>query len=192
MPPLVIAAGIAAGAALGGAKMQSSAAKKAAKDQQDATDKALGVQQQQNAPYLQLGQQAAGRLASGQAMGKPYTQQFGGPGGSNGFQAFQPQAQGPPPQGPPPGTLSGLGQAPQGQMPMGGSQPGGSYNATGVDIGTQAPPTLDAYSAALQATRPPQGGQGGMVKLQAPDGSVSQVPMAMAEQFMARGAKRIG
>lgn len=157
---LLIGSAVAGGTAVAGAKIQSNAAKNAAKAQQAGTDRALAVQQQQNAPYLQVGQQAAARLASGQAMGKPYTQQFGGPGGSNGVQAFQPQ--GPPQQG----TLGGLGQ--QGQAPQMPQQ-------------GQMPP---------QAPQQQQGG--GMVKLQAPDGSVSQVPEAMAQQFLQRGAKRIG
>lgn len=42
-------------------------------------------------------------------------------------------------------TLGSIGQA-----------PGGAFNPTGVDIGTQAPPTLDQFSDALQATAPPQ------------------------------------
>jgi len=164
---MLIGSAVAGGTAVAGAKIQSNAANKAREQQQAATNQALAVQQEQNAPYLQVGQQAAARLASGQAMGKPYTQQFGGPGGSNGFQAFNPQP--PPQQGPPQGTLSSLGQPPQGQMPMGPQQ--------------QMPPPQG----------PPQGQQGGgMVKLQAPDGSMSQVPEAMAQQFIQRGARRIG
>lgn len=139
-----------AGTSLAAAKIQSNSAKNAAKTQQSATDKALGVQQQANQPYMDLGKQAAARLASGQAMGQPYTQQFGGPGGSTGYQPF---AQGRPMQAPG-GTLGGLGQ-PQ---------------------GAQGPPAPT----------------GGMVRLQAPDGSVSTVPEAMAAQFEAKGARRIG
>lgn len=147
-----------AGTSLASAKIQSNAAKNAAKTQQSATNQALAVQQQANQPYMDLGKQAASRLASGAAMGQPYTQQFGGPGGSNGYQPFERGR----PQQPLMGTLGGLGQ-PQGP-PMG----------IGAPQGQQGPP------------------QGGMVRLQAPDGSVSMVPDAMAQQFIAKGARRIG
>jgi hypothetical protein len=156
-----------AGASLASAKIQSNAAKNAAKTQQQGTDRALAVQQQANQPYMDLGKQAAARLASGQAMGQPYRQQFGGPGGSNGFQAFD---QGRPMQGPP-GTLAGLGQPPGPQGP---------------------PPQMGPPQGQPGPQMAMQGGGGGMVRLQAPDGSVSMVPEAMAQQFIAKGARRVG
>lgn len=156
MPPAVaavaIGSAISGGAALGAAKLQSNAAKNAAKEQQKGTDRALQVQREVNQPYLNLGQQGASALSSGQAMAQPYAQQFRPGSGNTGFQPFQP------PQGPPP-TLGSIG------MP-------------------QQPPM------------PPQGGQppamGNMVKLQGPDGSVRDVPAQLAEQFIARGARRVG
>ncbi len=112
MPVGLIIGGIASAAsALGSAKIQSNAAKKAAEKQQVGTDKALQVQQQANAPYLALGQQAAQRLQ--QTPFQPYTQQFRPGQPNNGYQA---------PQGPPP-TLGSIGQ-PQGQ-PMGQGGPQG-------------------------------------------------------------------
>jgi hypothetical protein len=153
---MLIGAAASGGAAVGAAKIQSNAANKAAKTQQAATNQALAVQQQANQPYMDLGRQAAARL-SGPALGQPYTQQFGGPNGSNGYQPF---AQGRPMQGPQM-TLGGLGQPQGAQMPP---QPMGA----------------------------PQGPQGGMVRLQAPDGSMSMVPEAMAQAFIQRGARRVG
>jgi len=159
---MLIGSAVAGGAAVTGAKLQSNAAKNAAKAQQAGTDRALAVQQQQNAPYLQVGQQAAGRLASGQAMGQPYTQQFGGPGGSNGFQAFSPQPQGPPQQG----TLGGLGQgqapmAPQqGQMPPQApqqAQGGGMVMMEGPDGSRKAVPQAAVQMAMQRGAKVVQG-----------------------------------
>lgn len=111
MPPIVAGALISGVAGLGAAKMQSNAAKNAAKDQQQGTDRALQVQREVNQPYLNLGQQGASALSSGQAMAQPYTQQFRPGSGNTGFQA-------------PPPTLGSIGmpQAPQG--PPQGQQPG--------------------------------------------------------------------
>ncbi len=123
MPPLVVGGIISAAAALGSAKIQSNAAKKAAGAQQEGTDKALQVQQQANAPYLALGQQGAQRLQ--QTPFQPYTQQFQPGRPNNGFQA---------PQGPPP-TLGSLGQ-PQGN-PMGQGGPQGAMQGQMATV--QAP-----------------------------------------------------
>lgn len=115
---MLIGSAVAGGTAIAGAKLQSNAAKDAAKAQQAGTDRALQVQQQANAPYMQLGQQAAGRLGQMAANPQPYTQQFRAPGAppSSGIQSFQPSG-GP---GPMP-TLGSIGQ-PQGQ-PGGMGQP---------------------------------------------------------------------
>ena len=162
---LAIGALSSAGAGLASAKMQSSAAKNAAKEQQKGTDRALQIQREANAPYMQLGQQAAGRL---QQPAPAYTQQFGGPQGSNGFQAFQP------PQNAPMPTLGSIGQ-PQQAVPRGGiSQQLAGYAAQQQQAGNPnyAPP---------------------MVMLSSPDGSVSKpVPAEIAPQFLAKGYRRVG
>ena len=150
MPPLLIGTAISAAAGLGAAKMQSSAAKNAAKSQQAGTDRALQVQQQAAAPYMQLGQAAAGRLGEMGANPQPYTQQFGGPQRSTGFQAFNPTGGQPP-------TLGSLGQPPQGMqatdrplMPPGrgpGGAPGGGIVTlqapTGETVRLAAGPQVD-------------------------------------------------
>lgn len=141
---LLIGSAASAGTALAGAKMQSNAAKKAQQAQQAGTDKALQIQHQVNAPYMQLGQAAAGRLGEMTANPQPFTQQFrpGSPGqpAPSGFQPFQPSGGMP--------TLGSIGQPPQG------------------------PP---------QAV--PRGGMGQppMVRLRAPDGSVSPQPFSMED-----------
>ena len=154
---MLVGSAIAGGTAVASAKMQSNAAKNAAKDQQKATNQALAVQQQANQPYMDLGRQAAQRLGQMSQNAQPYTQQFGGPGGSNGFQAFGGPQMGQPPQGPPPGSLAGLGQPPQG--PGMGGPPQGMRPPQGQ------PP--------MQG--PPQGG-GGMVRVQAPTGEIAMFP----------------
>lgn len=119
--PLAIALpliGMAASSAasIGAAKIQSNAAKKAQDAQQQGTDRALQAQQQANAPYLALGQQAAGRLAA-RGPAQPFQGQFqpgGGPSMSLGSIGQPPMPSAP--QGPPQGM--GPGQA----MPAGVSQ----------------------------------------------------------------------
>jgi hypothetical protein len=107
--PLIIGGIASAASAIGSAKIQSNAAKKAATAQQAGTDKALAVQQQANAPYMALGQQGAQRLQ--QTPFQPYTQQFRPGQPNNGFQAPQGGA-----------TLGSIGSMGQSQgAPMGGA-----------------------------------------------------------------------
>lgn len=62
-------------------------------------------------------------------------------------------------------------------------------------MGSQAqPPQYGAPASGLTAGMmrgDMASGQGGMVRLQAPDGSVREVPAGMAQQFIARGARRV-
>jgi hypothetical protein len=127
MPIGLIVGGIASAAsAIGSAKVQSNAAKKAAQQQQQGTDRALAVQQQANQPYMDLGKAAAGRLGELAANAQPYQQQFRPGQPQNGFQpslgAMQPQQQ---PQGQP-----GMEMPPQGQQgpPMGQPQQQQPFN----------------------------------------------------------------
>lgn len=151
---MLIGSAVAGGTAVAGAKIQSNAAKSAQKSQQAGTDKALAVQQQANQPYMQLGSQAAGRLGQMTANAQPYTQNFTGPGGSNGFQAMPPQGPPPPPMG-----LGAMGQPPQGAPP-------GAVPRQGPPAG-MSPPGMQG---------PPQGAPGGMVRLKAPTGEIGMVP----------------
>lgn len=181
MPVPLIATAIGAVASLGGAKMASSAAGKAQKAQQAATDRALAAQTAANQPYMDLGRQAAGRLGALTANAQPYTQQFGGPQGSNGVQAFGSMQGGPQgPQGPPPGSLASMaGGAPS--MPQGG-QPGmmPPQRQPGPPMGQPGPP------------QGPQGGQ--MVTLQAPTGQTMQLPAGspQVQMLLQRGARQVG
>ena len=161
--PIGLAAGLmlagtagSAAATIGAAKIQSNAAKRAQKEQQAATDKAMAVQTQQNQPYLDLGRQAAQRLQN--MPFQPYMQTFGS---GRGAQLPTPPPQGP--QGPPPGSLASLGQ-PGGQM----MPPGSAVPPQAVQRIQQAMPQR------MQPGLPP-----GMVRL--PDGRV--VPQGMAPQI---------
>ena len=133
--PLIIGGIASAASALGSAKIQSNAAKKAAAAQQVGTDKALAVQQQANKPYMDLGQQGAQRLQ--QTPFQPYTQQFRPGQPNNGFQGSQ-QPQGPPP------TLGSIGQ-PQGQ------QGGSMVTLRAPDGSTRQFPAVMAQQAIQQA-----------------------------------------
>lgn len=186
-----IAIGVgAAGAAgsLGAAKMQSNAAKNAAKLQITSQEKAQGVnqqvyndQRQALNPYVQAGNDSLSRLMA---------QHWGSGGLSPGMSGTTMQ----------PGqrVTPGSSYAPP---PPGSMAPG---------MGSNIPPNIAAPRFGAQmAQGPPQGSpqggpnplaaamggapQGGpMVKLQGPDGSMRDVPAQLADQFIARGARRVG
>ena len=159
---MLIGSAIAGGTAVAGAKISSNAASNARNQQQQATNQALGVQQQMAQPFVQAGQAALGRIQPFQ----PYQQQFSGAGGSNGFQ---------PPQQPPMQQPQG---APQG-APQGGPAPG----SLGAMQGGQMPQPMGAPGA-------PQGGA--MVTVQDDSGATRQVPQAMAQMYVQRGFKVLG
>ena len=96
--PLIVGGIVSAASAIGSAKIQSNAAKKAAQQQQQGTDRALQAQTQANQPYMDLGKAAAGRLGELAANAQPYQQQFRPGQPQNGFQPSlgamqQPQGQ---------------------------------------------------------------------------------------------------
>lgn len=152
--------GIGVASSLASAKMQSNAAKNAAKTQAAAGDKALAAQQsgyqqqrQDFQPYQQAGNAALARL--GQTAGT-YT------GGST-------AAPFPMPQQPPQGGLGSLGQPPPGALPPLGGSPA---------PGPGMPPQM-----------PSGGAQGGLVRVQAPTGEMAMLPPQQAQAAVAKGAK---
>lgn len=171
---MLVGSAVAGGTAVAGAKIQSNAAKKAQAAQQSATDKALQVQQQQNAPYLALGQQGAARLGQLAANHQPYTQVFGNGRGAQG-QPGQPMTGLGSMGGPPPTSLAGLGQPP----------PGAATGQT-PSSGMPAPQAMQRPPVAGPA---PMGGR--MVLMQAPDGSRNSVPESAVSVLEARGARRV-
>lgn len=166
-----------AGAGIAGAKMQSSAAKKAAETQQRAADQAMAVQRDvyrdqmaMNQPYVQVGQQAIGTL--GRLLGAPEGARFAAP-------ALQPQ----------PIAIPGSGA----RM----SSPGSRLGAVMPQMGQGPAPMSGNPMPQGQNTAPQMSQQGpvfggnGMIRLQAPDGSMGEVPAHLADQFIARGARRV-
>lgn len=148
---IAIAAGASAGASVASAKMQSNAAKNAAKTQAASADRANALaaeanryQQSAMAPFAGAGTGAVNTLS--QLLGVPSGGQFaspgmgyGGPGGGYG-----------PPAGAPMGMIPGVGAAsrlrvPYEQMPMpGGGDPGGGGH---VRPGPAGPPSFGPSAA---------------------------------------------
>ncbi len=154
MPLGVAAAALVAGTQLVGAKMQSGAAKDAAKTQQTATNQGLQVQQQALQPYQDLGRVGLQQLQN-PSFAQPYRPMFGS---GQGAQAFQG------PQGAQP-TLGGIGQPqpppmpPQGPQarPMGQPQPmqsGGEMLLVEAPTGERRPmPAALAQQAVAKGAR---------------------------------------
>jgi hypothetical protein len=182
IPAIIGAAGV--GAQVVGARNASNAAKDAARIQGQSADRAqafnervYGDQQQLMSPYVKAGSDSLARLMA-QHWGTQPPAGMSPSGGSsamlsNAARGFIPQQ----------GPFSG---APQAQP--GGGNPN-SLAAMQGGGGQQMPPQGAPMPQGGQM--PPQGG-GQMVKLQGPDGSTRDVPAQLADQFIARGARRIG
>lgn len=178
---LLIGSGISALTQVGAAKIGSNASKKAADTQTAAGNKALALneqiynqQRQDQNPYMQAGQQGLSNLQQLVGNQQPrfgggMTPGQGGPAPLNLGNAFGG------PQAPPQGAMPA-----QGGQPMG--QPAGAPQQ--APMGSQGQPPMMAQA--------PQSPQGAMVKLRAPDGSVEDVPAQLADQFIQRGAMRVG
>lgn len=180
--PVIVPLVIAGVSAVAKAKIQSNAASNAQKAQQQGTDRALQVNQQAMQPYMDAGQRGLAQLQN-PAFSQPYTQVFGGPGGSNGAQAFggpmtqmppggppQPQMGQPPPQmpqGPPPGSLGAMGGGQMPQMPQQGMMPPAQQMAQG-------------------------GAAGGTARIMSPQGRIVMVPLERVPEALAQGGRRVG
>lgn len=180
------------------AAIQSKAASKAQKSQETAGDKALAFQREQYQqarsefnPYQQAGYGALGRLNLEAGIGRPE------------FRPGQPQPAAPeafgsaarqlgapiglPPTGPPP-TLGGEipAAAPParevGPGPARLFQPNGPSRPLSVPGGPPAGPG---------PIGPPGPSQAALWTLQAPDGTTAQYPADVAQQFVAKGARRV-
>jgi hypothetical protein len=146
------------------AKLQSNAADRASRTQAEAADKALAFQKEQ---YQQSRADFNPYLQAGaDALGRMGTAATAP---VTSFRPGQPQqlgmAQGIPPQPMARGPVSAGAAAFQGQPPQLGMAPQGPQ---------------------------PQGAQGGALwTIQSPDGETKQLPQAIAQQFIARGARRV-
>jgi len=169
MPIAAIIGGVEAAAHIFGAKKNSDAAKDAAKIQTQAVDKAQAFNErayndQKTAiqPYVDFGKSSLASLQQRYGGGQPLVNRFAPTGmTTQGQPSFMPAANGP--------ALSPMSLAGMQQMQAAGPPAGGAPQAFGP---------------------PPMGG-GGTVKLQAPDGEIRDVPMHLADQLMARGARRV-
>lgn len=199
--PAIIGAA-SAGAQVYGAKKGADAAKKAASQQQQSVDQAQAfnkqawdAQQAALSPYRNAGQFALAQLQARQYGGSPsdympppnYGPKAGGSiadmqnaprFGTNNVNAG---ALGPM-NGP-----SGWGAPPTGRN----YQPNQPLNLTGMDVGTQPPPTLDDYSAAMRPPIPPGmfPPPDGHALMRSPDGIYNHVPLHMADEARKRGAR---
>lgn len=164
MPPIIIAGAIAGGAALFGAHEQSSAAKSAAQDQENAANKALDFNKQiytdqvtRETPYMNLGTQAMQGYQ--QYAAQPFNQR-----------------------------LANLGQPYSPATAAGGAQ----YNpAAGGNI---APPPAYALGAPQGQQAPAPGGgipTSGMVPMIGPNGEQGRVPASQVPAAIAKGAKLV-
>lgn len=158
----IIAGSAMAGASLGGAKIASNAAKTASQQQMAAGQQALAYEKEM------LGKQEAAAKPY-QALGNQSLGMLG-----NGGKAFAPPNLNP--YGPQPGVAN---QA-------------GGYSSVPIPK-TSASTSPGAYTmgqmGTAQAPNVGQGAQDEMVTVQAPNGQTRQMPMSMARQFVAKGAK---
>lgn len=177
---VAIVAGIAATGTITAAKMQSNAAKDAAKTSSDAADKALAFQKEQYAqqrkdfePYAQNGVSAANRLQLGATAPAPV------------FRPGQPM------------TLADMGQPqmPQGTTPGPGApmpmpqskiQSQGGVPQPPMSLANMGQPGVSPNGPMGQQP-PPQGVQPGLVMVQGPDGSSRQLPQPVAQQLVQSG-----
>lgn len=208
---LAIAGLASAATSLYSGKKASDASKDAAKLQTQAGDAARNKMDEVYGPYMAAGRNALSAAnASNRLTAPPPGSRYASPDPTMGPQGGAPRAM------PRPVTLGGLRQ-PSADMPQGAStqdprQPPprsmnvatfgqrppmtlGAMREPGTDVpqGTsiqdprQGPPrSMDVATFGRQGFVPPQ-----MVTLQAPDGSVQQVPAHLAAQFEARGARRV-
>lgn len=171
MPPLVIAAGIAAAGSVASAAIQSRAAGRAADTQsraaQDAIERSRQIYEQQRAdqaPYRNAGASAVTTL--GGLMGLPMSS-----GDANPLPAAAPRA----PQDMPAGPQETGWQAIRNRLTN--MPPGSSLQDLGNRVQTAQAQTGSSYRRS--------------VRLQAPDGEIADVPEEDADFFLSRGARRV-
>lgn len=171
MPAAALPFIIGAASSVGSAYMQHRAAGKAADAQQHGADQAIRAQNQaygtQQSLYQSMMGGASGTL--GRLLAPPAGSTFAAPAGGPGQFTLPQQAQGAPGARPNPGMPSlGAGMRPGPLRP----------DPQGVPFG--GGPQL-----------PGQAQGNGLVKLRAPDGSIADVPAALAQQFIAKGAQPV-
>ncbi len=165
---IAVTGGIAAGGAIASAKIQSNAAKKAAATQAASATEARNVQQTQ---YQQARQDF-----------NPYQQAGAAALGRLGQQASAPRITFDP-------------NAPKSSQGMPVQTPLGAYaqsHAPQAGMGAGAPNMAAMGQGGGPGPSALQGQAGPLWTVQGPDGSTKQLPADVAQQFIARGAKRVG
>jgi hypothetical protein len=164
VPAIIGAAGV--GASLYGASKASGASQEAARIQSQAANQAQAFNREvyQNQRQITNPYVQAGTESLARLMAQHWGTPYQAPQGPQGSPPMQTQP-GPmmPPNGPPQGSLGAM------------QQQGPRLVGSGQSLG------------AMQ-----QGPQGGMVQMQAPDGSVQAVPQHVVAQLEQRGARRVG
>lgn len=157
----IVASAIAAGGAIGSSAIAAHASKSAAGQQVDASNKALGVEQQvyedqknNLAPYRQAGTDALTRASSLADAGSPI-----------GLKTFT------------------NGNLPQVSL---NRQPGAPVSSMPQNA---APPMGLATMGQAQSPQAPAANGGGMVQLRAPNGSMRTVPAAQVAHYLQLGAQ---
>ena len=168
--PLIMG-GVSAGATVAAAKIGSNASKNAAKTQVDASNQAQAVQQQvyqdqqkAQSPYMQLGQQAAGKLSGYTTPSTPFN---------------------------PNDYSKGAQITPAAASPWGPSQiqPTAPQQASLSQMGSPMQnKTMTAQQSAQQGLNP---AVGQTVKMRAPNGEVSDVPANQEQHFLQLDATRV-
>ena len=161
----------AAASQVAAAKIGSNAAKDAAKTQADASNQALGLQQQvyqdqqqAQSPYMQLGQQAAGKLSGYTTPSTPFN---------------------------PNDYSKGAQITPAAASPWGPSQiqPTAPQQASLSQMGSPMQnKTMTAQQSAQQGLNP---AVGQTVKMRAPNGEMSDVPMNQKAHYLQLGATEV-
>ena len=163
-----------------GAKLNSNAAKDAAKIQADSAQKALDerkrlfdIETANRKPYLDASMAALGRL--GQSAGQPMN-----------LPAAYQNPYAPKPQG---GGFAGmLGQMGQMAPRQGGMQPQGGWMPQGQNV-TSAPGSMQPQGQPMAQQGAPQAPQGDLVTVQAPNGQTARLPRQQAEMAVQKGAR---
>lgn len=180
MPIPLIVAGIGAAASLGGAKLASNASKNAAQAQVTAADKAQQFNQQvyddsktRLNPYVQAGTNSLAALQARYGASDPAALASRANAFTNAARYGGPSSFGPGP------TQAQYNAGPM-QQPGGGGMP---------ERGPELPPAGGAPPMSLAAMQAGGGQAPQLVRVQAPTGEIQMMPMAMAQQAQAKGAR---
>lgn len=188
---LAIGLGVAAAANVGSqiyaAKQQSKAAKKAEEAQVRGTQEAQGYMDSALLPWVNKGRETASTL--GRLTAAPTGSRFAAP---DPTMPRPPQGQ----QGPPAGARPNPGGQPPQQQAAPRQDPAltrGTLGGLRQQQGMSQPQMPTMYDEMQRGGSPTMDGGGPpMIALRSPSGEVREVPAHMADQYIQRGAQRVG